>query len=411
MHDAGPSRRSARAAMTVAAFVAVAAGCDAEPRPGSPVEVRDSGGIDLVSTRPATALEADLLRVDETPVLRIGGPEGEEARRFHRVVGAVRDGDVLVVADAGSGELRWFALDGAHRGTAGGEGEGPGEFSDLSWVGAGEEGSIHAWDRRLRRLSTFRAGRFVGSVRPPLPDDVPGPVVHGVLRGGTVVASPGPVYVPRSEPGVQRPPMPVWLFSLEGRSFDTLASFPGRAVNLRPATNAGWIRTEVPFGPASFVAARGAELVVAESGSYELRYFDPAGDLATIVRVAHEPRAVTEDHLRAELERRLEGVPPIEEIREGVRASWESTPAPGTMPAFEEVLLDPTGHAWLRRPSGDPTEPVARWDVVGPDGAMLGAVATPSGLRVTDVGPDWVLGVWKDPLEVEHVQMHRLIRP
>jgi hypothetical protein len=37
-------------------------------------------------------------------------------------------------------------------------------------------------------------------------------------------------------------------------------------------------------------------------------------------------------------------------------------------------------------------------------------VETPPALRVLEIGRDYVLGVWQDDLDVEHVRMHRLDR-
>jgi hypothetical protein len=35
----------------------------------------------------------------------------------------------------------------------------------------------------------------------------------------------------------------------------------------------------------------------------------------------------------------------------------------------------------------------------------------PTGLRVTEIGPDYVLGLWRDADDVEHVRMYELIKP
>jgi hypothetical protein len=51
-----------------------------------------------------------------------------------------------------------------------------------------------------------------------------------------------------------------------------------------------------------------------------------------------------------------------------------------------------------------------RWTVFSPEGRALGSVVTPPGLRVLEIGRDYVLGVWQDELDVEYVRMHRLDR-
>ncbi|MBW3553970.1 MAG: hypothetical protein KY466_10690 [Gemmatimonadetes bacterium] len=372
------------------------------------MEVRDSAGVRLVDLDPAAIAGRAAWEVDDAPVLRLGGAQGTGPEQFHRLAAALRTDHGVVVADGGSGEIRWFDSTGAHVRTAGGTGEGPGEFLQLSWIGRGPDGSILAWDRRLRRLSRFSDGEFLGDSRPPLPDDRPFPVTHGVLPDGTVIASPGPVYIPEAEPGAQRPPMPVWLFSVDEAALDTVGVFPGRAVDLRPARNRGWIRTEVPYGPTTLVAVAGDEVVIGDNATWELRYFAPNGALVRVVRSPMEPRLVTEADLRRELDRRLEGLPPVEEIRAGIRASFEQTRPAERMPAFDEILGDREGLVWVR--AGSERDPKPAWRVVDADGAVAGTVTTPPGLRITDVGPDYVLGIWRDQLEVEYVQMHRLVR-
>ena len=77
--------------------------------------------------------------LDEAPFLALGSGRGEvnEAELFLWVTKVVRlqDGRV-VVADAGSSEVRIFQPTGAHQMTLGGRGEGPGEFPGLwsLWV-------------------------------------------------------------------------------------------------------------------------------------------------------------------------------------------------------------------------------------------------------------------------------------
>jgi hypothetical protein len=52
-----------------------------------------------------------------------------------------------------------------------------------------------------------------------------------------------------------------------------------------------------------------------------------------------------------------------------------------------------------------------RWIVFDSDGRWLGAVEVPPNGRVSEIGADYVLGVWRDELDVERVQMFELIKP
>lgn len=61
------------------------------------------------------------------------------------------------------------------------------------------------------------------------------------------------------------------------------------------------------------------------------------------------------------------------------------------------------------RGSGLASEPV-EWHVFHPDGNLLGTVRTPAGLRVLEIGADYVLGVARDGLDVEQVLVYGLSR-
>ena len=67
-----------------------------------------------------------------------------------------------------------------------------------------------------------------------------------------------------------------------------------------------------------------------------------------------------------------------------------------------------------------PPDVPPRYTVFSADGAMLGSVTLPQGLRfihgeiaspVMEIGRDYVLGVWHDAFDVEHVRLHALTKP
>jgi hypothetical protein len=80
------------------------------------------------------------------------------------------------------------------------------------------------------------------------------------------------------------------------------------------------------------------------------------------------------------------------------------------MPFYEAALLDDEGNLWVDEfqppPSALPT-----WTVFDADGRMLGAVSMPDRFRPMQIGADFVLGVWSDDLDVQHVRMYRLEKP
>ena len=94
--------------------------------------MRDSAGIRITEPSDLALTPGHRVwRIGTEPSLKIGVREGEEPYQFAVIVGAVTlsDGRIVVLEGrTASKELRWFAPDGTHLSTAGGAGEGPGEF-------------------------------------------------------------------------------------------------------------------------------------------------------------------------------------------------------------------------------------------------------------------------------------------
>lgn len=376
------------------------------------VVVRDSSGVRIVESRAPAWREGQGWRIRSEPLLRIGRVDGAEADQLYRVRGAVRLSDgAVVVANAGTGQLRWYDANGVHLASAGAPGDGPGEFRSLSWIGRVADDSIYAWDRDLRRITVFHGGRLGRVATADVPLDRRLPTVVGALRDGSVVVTGGPTLVPEGDPGVQRPPLPVWLVSRDGARRATLGPFPDQAVNRRPAATPGaWITTAVPFGASTVVTAAGDRIVVGDNVAYELRLHAPDGSLAAVFRRPDAvPRPVRPEDLAAELEARLAPLPPIEAIRDGIRMTFEEPPAPGTMPHFRAVFADPDGNLWVQA-YAPPQEPGTLWDVFDPEGRWLGGVEVPPGLEITEIGRDYVVGITRDALDVEYVQVHEVVK-
>ena len=83
-------------------------------------------------------------------------------------------------------------------------------------------------------------------------------------------------------------------------------------------------------------------------------------------------------------------------------------PFPETMPAYEsDWITDEDGNLWVPEYKLLTEQPSSA--VFDPEGRFLGVVDTPVGGRITDIGPDFVLGVWTGEMETEQVRMYRLI--
>lgn len=87
-------------------------------------------------------------------------------------------------------------------------------------------------------------------------------------------------------------------------------------------------------------------------------------------------------------------------------------PTPSTKPAYTDLLIDTEGHIWAgaHQPFATFRQQPRSWEIFDPDGRWLGALETPAGFTVYEVGTNYILGVFADSLGVEHVQVLDLTR-
>ena len=96
-----------------------------------PVVVQDSAGITIVENDPPAPDSRLPWEFSAQPSLTIGAVDSGEADELFRVTDAIRLADGrIVIANSGSSEIRVFNPDGSHSATWGGQGEGPGEFTN-----------------------------------------------------------------------------------------------------------------------------------------------------------------------------------------------------------------------------------------------------------------------------------------
>lgn len=369
--------------------------------------VRDSAGVRIVeSLRPR--LDAGRgWRITEEPLLTIGVTEGAPGYQLSDVVGAVRTSSgLIVVADGGTQELRVFTADGVLVRSVGGRGEGPGEFSGLSGIGRGPSGTLWAYDFTLRRISWLDPSD--GSLRsrtlgpePPvlspvgaLPD---GSFVLKQLWGAQGVAS-------ATRAGLRRDPVAYVRFDTSGALLDTIALVPGREVVISLEGARGVMSTP-PFGRSSLGAIRSGQVLIGSQDRFELEERRPEGTLTGILRLPGRDLRVTEEDVQRYAELLRSRAPPGGRAR--VERELADLQVPELRPAYAELLVDSSGNLWIGGWEAD-GGPATAWTVLDPDGSWLVDVRAPPGLRLHDIGEDWVVGVARDELDVERVVVQGL---
>ncbi len=376
-------------------------------------EARDSAGIRIVeNARPPDGSKLGW-RVDSVPLLSIGALEGQDPYLLHQVRDATQLSDGrIVVANRGSQEVRVFDGAGVHLATWGRRGEGPGEFNSLVAVADWQGDSLIAWYSQRERLSVFDLdGNFGRTMIPGDPADGRD-TPEEVLADGTILVSrfsPGGTGL---GDGLARPERLHDIVDAEGGLIASLGASPGSESYISTSGNMATIMT-IPFARAARTGVWAGRFVVAANDDYQIRAFGPTGALDLIVRRDHALIAPAPAHLDAYIERQVAARPPEERVerRRALREQLAEVPMPETLPAFDEIMADALGHLWVQEydlPGEDRANPL--WTVFDPEGRVLGFVETPSGLRIYEIGEDYILGRATDDLGVEYVQVWSLDR-
>lgn len=382
-------------------FVVLAAvACVEAPPTSAPVEVTDSAGIEIVRHR---SLDTPELSVDWGAAIRVGDAP-VEGIGFFEVVSAVRlPSGGIAVADAGNHRIVYFEDDGTPRSTTGRQGEGPGEFQQMGLASRWRGDSLVVWDHRARRLSVLDPqGTFARSFMLESTEAVPRARVISVYADGSFLATgfadTGPGGIPSGRRGY---PSPIYHFGPDGGHLATTGVFMSGESYFEALDNGGFRIYPAVFPRLNVRLAAGELFVLASNETFELRFLRRDGTPVRIVRGPSGVRPVSPELREAEIERLVEddgGEDP-----EAFRRTLSAMETPEFVPEFTAAFADAVGRVWvaLRDPAaGDDT---TEWLVFDGTGTLTGRVALPSGLRLMDAGPDWVVGVETDALDVETV--------
>lgn len=390
----------------LAASAAACADAD-EGRSGLESTRRDSAGITIIENeRPAPDTRLGW-RIGEAPTLSIGTFEGDPAYELYQVRDASRLSDGrIVVANAGSSELRVFDASGTHLASWGGLGEGPGEFGDFAapwsveyWPGD----SIAAADMYERRVSVFAAhgahGRTFGLEDPYYR-------LIGVLPDGKMFLGTVPSFIAGTmATGMVRRELEYAIAAPDGSVHVALGTYPASEWYI--FAEGGMAVYPQPFRHSAIAGVWGDLIVNSSNDLYEIRAYAADGALARIVRRKHDLRSPTQAEHDAHLDELY--ADRTEQERARALAELEDMPLLEAFPAFSRVMTDSRGYLWVED-YRLPGEPVPAWTVFDAEGRVQGLMDIPTGLSVFEIGEDYILGRVTDDLEIERVQLWPLDR-
>lgn len=373
--------------------------------------VRDSGGIAIVENGEASS--APEAAMDTVPALDIGGGDGGQDYDFDQVVGAARLSDgKIVVADLGSGELRYYDSAGTFIRRAGRKGSGPGEFQALTLLWGTPADSLLAFDAAARRVSVFdSAGNFVrqidlsraGFLQP-----------MGRMSDGTIVAL-GFVFNPDSMPPegtTYRTRQPVILAAGDS-SLDTLGVFPGMdmyTVSLSFGGRSFPAPMMVNYGHLTSVQAFGDRIYLGDNARYEVAVYGRDGRITRLIRARATPRSVTEEDRKSAEARNREAMEDnAQRIPAAMKDQLETLVANAKyaeqFPPFETMRLDQVGNLWVQGYARHQA-PIP-FTVFDSTGSMISRVTLPARFQPLDIGSNYILGVWTDADDLPHVVLYR----
>lgn len=374
-------------------------------------------GLASGCSEPSVGTEGALERSEITgpPAVSIGGKDTRPGYLLERVVGMtlLTDGRIAV-ADGGSNELHYYSEEGVHLRTVGGEGQGPGEFLGLNGLFRGDGDTLYALafspgltvfspdgevDREYRfSLSEIRVPCYfwsevaVGS----------GPVIlatHELNRG--VRECPPP------PEGLHRDSVLLARHSPMDGTFERVAPVPG-------VQRVG--DDYRPYGALPINAWDWNGVVIGATDSEAVTLVDLQGTKLGEVPVPWSAREIPSSA-------KTEAAPELEN-RDGSTRIGELWNYPDAYPRLGRVVYDRSGWIWfmrypdfenpalstsIRYPSIGQVgvEGGSRWQVVSVDGTMASEVWFPVGFHLWEARSEYALGLHRDELDLETVQLYK----
>ena len=397
---------------TIASVLTAACGADRSSRPVA--TVRDSAGIVIVENSGSVAEVGGTWSIAPEPETEIGTVQDDPHYQLFRVAGATRLSDGrIAVGNGGSQEIRIFDSEGAFLAAFGGRGEGPEEFSRLQLMGAMANDTLVVMDAALRRISLLHPdGGFGPQAR--ISDDVASYILpQGLFADGTILTGGAPIRGGPQEEGLGRNSTTYRSSNLDGSLATDFGEFPGQEFFFRRREGSSGPRgtaTPIPFGKIPLVAAAPNRLFFGSGDEWEVEAYDLTGRLERVIRLDRPRVPVTDTDIGRLIEWMVDTYASSEEAAQRLRQDTRELPVAEFRPPFGALEADLLGYLWAEE-HRLPGDEVRKYTIFDAEGRVAGVVTLPERVAPLEIGADYLLGLYRDEVEVEYVRMYRLERP
>ena len=383
-----------------AALVLLTPACDpgdAGPEATQTVlEVTDSAGVKTVLLGNLDELAATRISPDLVASTREQGIE-----LFNATMALFLDGGGLAVANAGAMEVLLLADDGSLARRVGRQGEGPGEFMEVTSLVRTPAGFL-VYDARLGRINEFTGeGDFVTSRTLSSESRVADLKPLAQSTSGEMLAILGALRLFSTRDEVRRDITPLLVFRDSEAAPDTLALLPAREWSYSVSDGISF-RNEMAFGRDAVAFGLEDRAIIGDTDSLDLSVHLADGRVTRRIRGNAGERRISADEMRAWKDEELAelGSDPPEPL---VRAIEEIHTE--TYPAFSTALLGPDEMVWIGLQSrwGDEER---MWLIVDPDGQLRGSIQLPAEARVLAVAARRFAVQRRDDLDVEDIRVY-----
>ncbi len=378
--------------------------CSGDRRPG--VIVTDSAGVMIIENQ-EPMWQGEDWRIGNDPVLEIGTRDSPSHYQFDRIEHVLRlDDGVIVVADGGSAELRFFDSSGHFVTSSGGRGNAPGEYQMIESIGAGPGDSIWVYDFGARRFTVLTSNGIVSRTM-TLDGTLSNVGAVGRLDDGSFVVR--EYWSSRRRDmelvtGLRRDPAAIARYSPDGLTIDTIGLFPGREVFIG-SENGRAVMSAPLFAHSTSAAVANNTVIIGDQNTFQIGLYSSDGVLTRLVRLLDIDLRLTEQDIAQLKQQRLAAQPPA--TRPSLSNHMDRMDVPANRPAYREIVVDELGNLWVEDYQPEPRKS-SRWTIVASDGRLLGTIGTPPTFKLLEVGDTWVLGVGLDEVDVEYVRLYKL---